>query len=419
MRILLLTQYFPPETGAAQLRLEDLARRLSSFGHEVTVLTSVPNYPRGRIFEGYRRRILVEEKRGGVRILRTWAYASQSRGFLRRLLNYFSFAFLAVLAGIFFGGKQDLLIVESPPLFLGISGSILSYWRRAPMILNVSDLWPESAVAMGILRNRIIIGAASALENFIYRRSYAITGQTEGIVRDIQARISNIPVELMTNGVDPARFILSSGKREKVREELKFGNACVVGYTGLHGLAQGLDTVLQAAQLLQDSNPEILFAFFGDGPDKSRLQYLSQDKKLRNLRFYPPYPSDAMPAIFSALDIAIVPLKNLPLFRGALPSKLFECMAAKLPIVLSIDGEARQLLQRAKGGLYVEPEDSAALACALAKLSGDASLRADFGESGSRYVFANHDREKIARRFVKLLPVRNAANVMQSTATES
>ncbi len=418
MRILLLTQYFPPETGAAQLRLEDLARRLLSFGHEVTVLTSVPNYPRGKIFEGYCGRIFVEERRDGLRILRTWAYASRSRGFLRRLLNYFSFAFLAILAGIFLEGKQDLLVVESPPLFLGISGLILSYWRRAPMILNVSDLWPESAVAMGILRNRIIIRAACGLENFIYRHSYAITGQTEGIVRDIQARISDVPVELITNGVDPNRFILSPGKREEMREDLKFGDSCVVGYTGLHGLAQGLDTVLEAAQMLQESNPEILFAFFGDGPDKSRLQYFSQDLRLRNVRFYPPYPSEAMPAIFSALDVAIVPLKNLPLFRGALPSKLFECMAAKLPIVLSIDGEARQLLQRAKGGLYVEPGNFTALAGALAQLSGDARLRADFGESGSRYVFANHDREEIARRFVKLLPVRDA-NEMQSAAIES
>src|ERR1700676_4060661 len=268
MRILLLTQYFPPETGAAQQRLVDIARRLDSFGHEVSVLTSLPNYPTGRIFEGYRARIFLEERQDGIRILRTWAYASPRLSFLRRLLNYFSFAFLATWFGLWRAGKQDVAVIESPPLFLGMAGVILTRLRRAPMILNVSDLWPESAVALGILRNRPIIRAATALENYIYRNSYAITGQSEGIVRDIRARVPDIRVELITNGVDPARFALSADKREEMRRHLGFGERCVVGYTGLHGLAQDLDTVLEAAQRLAKSNPEILFVFFGDGPER-------------------------------------------------------------------------------------------------------------------------------------------------------
>ncbi len=410
MRILLLTQYFPPETGAAQQRLEDLAKRLSSFGHEVTVLTSLPNYPKGQIFEEYRGRMFIQERRNGIRILRTWAYASRRRSFLRRLLNYFSFAFCAIWAGIFRAGKQDLVVVESPPLFLGISGLVLARWRGAPMIFNVSDLWPQSAVAMGILRNPVIIRAAQTLEGYIYRNSYAITGQTQGIVCDIRGRISKIPVELITNGVDPDRFVLPAGKREEMRARLTFGQLCVVGYTGLHGLAQGLDTVLEAAELMQVSNPEILFVFFGDGPDKSRLQAFAERRKLNNVRFFPPYPADAMPSVFSALDVAVVPLKNLSLFQGALPSKLFESMAAKLPVVLTIDGEARQLLERAGGGIYVEAENPVALAGAFSKLAADSSLRRDLGESGSRYVFAYHDRNEMAQRFAALLPRETKAS---------
>jgi glycosyltransferase involved in cell wall biosynthesis len=419
MRILLLSQYFPPETGAAQQRLADLAKRLALFGHEVTVLTSLPNYPTGRIFDGYRGRIFLEEQRDGIRILRTWAYASPKRSFLRRLLNYFSFAFLATWFGFWRAGRQDVMVVESPPLFLGIAGLILSRLCRAPMMLNVSDLWPESAVAMGILRNRPIIRAAIALENYLYRNSYAITGQSRGIVRDIKARVSNIPVELITNGVDPDRFVLSARKRDEMRRQFGFGDRCVVGYTGLHGLAQDLDTVLEAAQELAKSNPQILFAFFGDGPEKGRLRASAQERDLNNVCFFPPQPADSMPAILSALNMAVVPLKNLPLFRDVLPAKLFECMAAKLPIVLAVDGEARQLLERANGGIYVQPENPKALVEALNKLTGDPSLRQTLGENGSRYVFAHHDRTEMARRFANLLPKLNEPAFSQTNTKRS
>jgi glycosyltransferase involved in cell wall biosynthesis len=406
MRILLLSQYFPPETGAAQQRLSDLAKRLASLGHEVTVLALLPNYPTGRIFDSYRGRVFVEEQRDGIRVLRTWAYASPKRSFLRRLFNYFSFAFLAAWFGFWRAGKQDVIVVESPPLFLGIAGLILSRLRRAPMILNVSDLWPESAVALGILRNRTTIGAATALENYLYRKSDAISGQSQGIVRDIKVRVPETPVELITNGVDPARFVLSASKRDEIRSKFGFGERPVVGYTGLHGLAQDLDTVLETAHRLAKSNPEILFVFFGDGPEKGRLQASAKVRDLRNVCFFAPQPADSMPAILSALDIAVVPLKNLQLFRGVLPAKLFECMAAKLPIVLAVDGEARQLLERANGGIYVQPENPEAMVEALRTLSDDPSLRQTFGENGSRYVFAHYDRSEIAKRFAAMLPMK-------------
>jgi glycosyltransferase involved in cell wall biosynthesis len=184
-----------------------------------------------------------------------------------------------------------------------------------------------------------------------------------------------------------------------MRSRFGFGELCVVGYTGLHGLAQDLDTVLNAAQMLAKSNPEILFSFFGDGPEKGRLQASAKERDLKNVCFFPPQPADTMPAILSALDIAVVPLKKLSLFHEVLPAKLFECMAAKLPIVLAVDGEARQLLERANGGIYVQPENPESLVEALRKLSDDPLLRRTLGENGSRYVFANYDRTEIARSF--------------------
>jgi glycosyltransferase involved in cell wall biosynthesis len=175
-----------------------------------------------------------------------------------------------------------------------------------------------------------------------------------------------------------------------------------------------LDTVLEAAQTLAKSNPEICFAFFGDGPEKGRLQASAKERDLKNVCFFSPQPAAVMPAILSALDIAVVPLKNLPLFRDVLPAKLFECMAAKLPIVLAVDGEARCLLEQANGGIYVQPEDPATLADAIRKLSDDPSLRRELGENGSRYVFAHYDRTEIAQRFANLLPTKVTEPVLST-----
>ena len=405
MRILLLTQYFPPETGAAQNRLSDLAHRLVSAGHKVSVLTSMPNYPQGRVFEGYRGRMFLSETKGGSRILRGWCYVTQNRGFISRLLNYCSFAICAFFVGVLAAGKQDLIVVESPPLFLGITGVALSRWRGAAMILNVSDLWPESAVSMGILRSRSLIKLASALERCIYRCSYAITGQTEGIVEYIRSCASGMPVELVTNGVDPQLFSDAARERSDIRAEFGFENKFIVGYTGLHGLAQHLETLLEAAETLATANQGILFAFFGDGPDKHRLEKVAADKQLTNVVFFSPQARERMPGILASLDAAVVPLKNVPLFSGALPSKLFECMAAGLPIVLSAPrGEASALVECANAGICVPPENSTGLAEAIKSLALDPAFSRILGDNGRRYVCCHYDRQEIARRFMNLLP---------------
>jgi glycosyltransferase involved in cell wall biosynthesis len=247
---------------------------------------------------------------------------------------------------------------------------------------------------------------ATALEKYIYRNSLAITGQTEGIVEHIRRCVSTIPVELIPNGVDPSQFKNVAGQRQKMRAEFGFGDHLVVGYTGLHGLAQGLDTVLRAAEHLKDQSLSVRFVFFGDGPDKQRLRRLASAWGLTNVSFFPPQPADTMSALLSSLDVAIVPLRDLPLFRGALPSKLFECMAAKLPVVLAIgDGEACRLLRDANGGICVPPENAAAMARAVSQLASNPSLRQALGENGHNYVCSHYDRGEIAFRFSQLLLV--------------
>jgi glycosyltransferase involved in cell wall biosynthesis len=365
----------------------------------------MPNYPQGRIFDAYRGRLFSTETDGRMRVLRTWCYVSQNRRFVSRLLNYCSFAALSLLAGLLSSGKQDVIVVESPPLFLGLTGVLLSRWRRAKMILNVSDLWPQSAVSMGMLRNKTLIQIASAFENYLYHCSYAVTGQTEGIVQHIRSRTTDIPVELITNGVDPERYGNRNEERQTHRARFGFDRRFVVGFTGLHGLAYDFDGVLRSAELLQNKNSLILFAFFGDGPAKATAQEAARKRGLKNIAFFPPHPAEAMVGVLSSLDAAIIPLKNSAFFRGTLPSRLFECVAAKLPIVLAISpGEATHFVEQAKCGICVPPEDALAMAGAISQLASDSALCRTLGENGSRYVCAHYDRHEVAMRFLQLLP---------------
>lgn len=404
MNILILTQYYPPEPGAPQNRLSDLAMRLHRRGHRVTVLTALPNYPRQEIFPEYRGRLTMEETVDGIRIIRTWIYCSKKPTFFRRLLNYWSFALSSLLLGWRRTGRQDAILVELPPLFLGISGIVLALMKRAKCIINVSDLWPQSAIDMDVIRNQTVIALSTWLEEFIYRRADLLTGQTSGIVANIRRRFPSKQVELFTNGVDVDQFVTRSehSKRADVRDEFEWGNRFVVAYLGLHGLAQGLECAIEAAEFLANES-DILFVFFGDGPTKDELMQRVEERRIPNVRFYPTRSREKVRQILGAVDAALVPLRRLALFKGALPSKLFEAMASGIPVILSVDGEARELVERANAGIYVEPEDGRGIADAVLRLYRSPELRNELGTSGRAYVIRYFDRQKIALDFERLL----------------
>ena len=409
LRIVLLTQYYPPEVGAPQNRLSDLARRLAERGHAVTVLTALPNYPRGEIYAEYNGRYFVDEHIDGIRVIRSWVYATREKSFSRRLLNYLSFALTSIFWGIWKLGAQDIIVAESPPLFVGISAVILGKLKRAKFIFNVSDLWPASAVALGFLRNPMVIGLSRWLEEFIYWRADAITGQTEGIVDDIRRRVPRKRVDLITNGVDVQGFPAGTegSPRSDARAEYGCGKRFVVGYAGLHGLAQGLETVIEAADILR-GHGDILFVFVGDGPERERLIECAAQRKLANIKFLGPQARSQMARMYQMFDVAVVPLKRCSIFKGALPSKMLEAMAAAVPVVVSIEGEARLLVLRAQAGIAVEPEDARGIANAILQLSGDEAYRQALARNGRRYVEEYYDRRKIASRFEELLVQVNA-----------
>jgi len=402
MKILFLTQYCPPEVGAPQNRIFEFAKQLKKFGHEVTILTAMPNYPRGEIFEEYRGKKIVKETIDGIDIVRTGIYVTKREDFVKRLRNYLSFTWSSVFSGAKHIEKQDVIITESPPLFLGWSGYVLSKMKKAKFIFNVSDLWPESAVKLGVLNNKAMIRASTWLEEFCYRKAAAVTGQTKGIVDNIVSRgFDKNKVHIITNGVD-TEFFKKENRSEEFRESIGIKNKFAVVYAGIHGIAQGLEVLVDAAEIIKEEK-EIQIVFIGEGPEKPMLMNKVKEKKLENVSFLPMQDKKDMPKIIASMDATVVPLKKLDIFKGALPSKMFENLASEIPIVLAVEGEAENLINDAQAGIVVEPENSKEIAKAILKLHKNKELREDLGKNGRSYVMNNFSREAIARKLENIL----------------
>ena len=400
LRVTFLTHYFPPEVGPAQTRLHELAKRLIAAGETVTVVTGFPNYPAGEIFPGYRGKRFMEDTVDGIRVLRTWVFATRSRGFVGRLLNYFSFPIFSLLA-VRKLGQTDVIYVQSPPLFTGLAALWFSRLKRAPFVFNVSDIWPQSAVELGMLRNRFAIRLAEWLEHHIYRRAKRITVPTPGILERLVARgVPREKIFLLTNGVDTAAYNVTSPDRE-LAHRLGLDGHKVFMYAGLHGLAQGLDVILEAAKLTHD--PDVLYVLVGDGADKAALVAKVEAEGISNVKFLPIQPTATLPAVLNLAYATVIPLRRLDLFKAALPSKLFDSMAAGRPIVAPLWGEAAALVEAAACGLVVEPEDARAVQQAVEKLAADPALAARLGEQGRKYVVEHFNRDDIAKRLIKLL----------------
>ena len=399
MRILILTQHFPPETGAPQSRLYSLAHNLSDHGADISILTAMPNYPKMEVFTGYKGRFYIKENEGPLTIFRSYIHVRKSPGSAGRLLNYFSFVISSMIVGWIKTGKQDIIICESPPLFLGLTALFLKWNKKAELVFNVSDLWPESVEKLGIIKNKFLLRMAYSLERQIYRKSTLVSGQTQGIVDNIKARFPNVKTFWFRNGIDFAQFNTSAdGKEFRSMMSLSESDFVLV-YAGVLGHAQGLETVLDAAEKVKAQH-NIKFIIIGDGPEKDTLIHLAQEKNLENVVFIANKPRNEIPFIIAGCDAYIVPLKKLNLFLGAIPSKLFEPLAMGKPIILGVDGEARDLfINKGKCGLYYEPENSSSLEKCINSLANDKALAKELGENGKKYVRQNFDRRKIGDEF--------------------
>ena len=403
MKIIILSQYFPPEVGAPQNRLYELAVRLNNKGAEITILTAMPNYPQMKIHNEYKGKFYKKEVLNEFTIHRCWIFCSKSKGIFKRLLNYFSFVFTSFFIGWFKLKKADYLFCESPPLFLGISAFLLKKLKGAKLIFNVSDLWPESAEKLGLIKNKFLLKSATKLEEFLYRKSYIISGQTQGIVMNISKRFPQKKVYWLKNGVD-INLYNADVFNSNWRNQQGFSNDdFLLMYGGILGYAQGLEIILYAAEKLI-KNCNIKFIIIGSGPEKEKLIKLKNEKNLNNVFFYNTIPKNELFYIVKAIDAAIIPLLKLDLFKGAIPSKIFEYCAMSKPILLGVDGEARQLfIENGKCGLYFEPENTQNLIDKIQELSSDRILSQEFGENGFEYVKTNFNRDDIANQLWELL----------------
>ena len=393
--ITFLTQYYPPEIGAPQRRISDIAERFAASGHVVTVLTALPNYPTGRVFPSYGGLVRTEHL-NGVRVIRTWIYPTQKADYVRRLTSYFSFVLSSLVVGAATLSRSDFLFVESPPLFLGLAGVLLSRIKRARLIFNVSDLWPESAVRLEILRRGSLVHRlAEGLEQLLYRHAWVVSGQSKTILEDIGARSRATRVYHLSNGVDTARFA-PCPEDPALRSVLAPAGSCIAMYAGLHGLAQGLEQILDAAERL-GSESGIRFVLIGDGPERLHLQELATAAELRNLIFLGPLPSSEVPGYLASADVLLVPLKAF--IPGAVPSKLYESMATGKPVILIAGGEAAEIVLESRAGIVVNPGDIDSLVTALRTLRDDPPLRRLLGVNGNAKAIAQFDRGKIVQAF--------------------
>lgn len=402
MRILFLTQYYPPEVGAPQNRLHELALRLKSKGAEVEVLTAMPNYPKMEIEESYRGGQIKEEYIDGIKVYRSGIFVSKSSSIIHRLLNYFSFVFTS-----YFKGRKlvnyDFLLVESPPLFLGYSAMGLAKKLKAKLIFNVSDLWPESAEKLDLVSNKYLLKLAYDLEKRCYKKAKLVTGQTQGIVDDIKGRFPSKDVFWLPNGVD-----LEYYNPNQIKSDFRLKNGFEASdllffYGGIIGHAQGLEVILEAANQLKDY-PNIKFIVQGAGPEKERLLVLKEKLKLDNVFFFNAVNKNEMPSILKGVDVALVPLKKLELFTGAIPSKIFEALAMEKALLLGVDGEAKKhFIDKADSGYFFEPENVKDLVDKIIKLEQNPEELKRKGQNGRAYVNEYFNRNNIATSFYEKL----------------
>ena len=379
----MLTQYYSPEIGGAPVFLASLAVELKRQGHQVKVVTALPNYPTGKIFPEFCGKFVVREEREGIPVFRTWVYPTQSANVIPRLTNYFSFS-LSSLLSFHWVGQADVLFVDSPPLFLALTALLLARIKGIPWVMNVSDLWPDAVADSGLVRSNLLLGLAKKLEAFLYRTADFVGTVTEGICEILvkEKRVPKNKVLFLPIGVD-TRLFRPGPVDTALLEQYKLAGKSVFMYAGTLGHSYGLSLILKAADQLRD-RPDIAFIFLGDGPVREQLQRESAQLGLASVTFVSPLPLTEMPRWWSICRGALVTLKNQPVHESARPSKSLPPMASGVPIVFSGLGEMARIIKDGEAGLVVPAEQLEPFVEAIRRLADDKTLAHGLGENGRR-----------------------------------
>ena len=403
MHILFLTDNFPPETNAPATRTYGHCREWVNAGHEVTVVTCAPNFPKGRLFEGYHNRLWQREVIDGIRVIRVWTYITANEGFIKRTLDYLSYMVMAFLASLFIR-RIDIVIGTSPQFFTVCAAYMTSVVKRVPWVFELRDIWPESIRVVGAMTQNKVLGVLEKIELFLYRKASAIVSVTHTIREALLERgVNPDKTYVVTNGVDSTMFS-PRPKDDKLLKEYELNGKFVVGYIGTHGLAHALDTLLDAAKCLKTTRNGERFRLMllGDGAQKSNLRERALTEGLDNVVFIDSVLKDQVVRYWSILDASVIHLKRDELFTKAIPSKLFECMGMGIPVVHGVQGESALIVEREDVGLLFEPENPESLVKALLKLADNTELTLRFktnGPLGAR----KYERSSLALEMLRIL----------------
>lgn len=404
MHILYLSDSFVPENTAAAIRASEHACEWVSRGHDVTVLTCCPNFPRGEVFAGYKNRLLQRETINHINVVRVWTYIVPNAGVLKRVLDYVSYMISSVIGAMFIK-KVDFVLATSPHFFTPIAGYIISRMRRIPFIFEVRDLWPDSISAVKAINNRIIIKLLSKIESYLYKRADRIIVVTNS-TQDILVKRGILPEKICvaTNGINIDEYE-PDVNRIRYRAMLGYRDTdLVAAYIGTHGMAHHLETIIEAAQVTRNNN-DLKYLMVGDGAHKGDLVKRAKEKGLTNIQMLSEQPKKKIQNYLAAADVSMVLLKRAKLFETVIPSKLFEAMAMKKPVILGVLGESTVLVKQANCGIAITPESSRELADALVELQSNKEKIELLGENGRIYVAERFNRRKNAIKILNELHI--------------
>jgi glycosyltransferase involved in cell wall biosynthesis len=383
MKFVLLTQYYPPEVGGAQVLMSSFARELQLQGHEVRVITAVPNYATGKIFDGYRNRLTVRETREGIPVFRSWVYPAQSARLIPRLANYFTFCISSLLAFSWMG-NPDIVFVDSPPLFLSLTALLIARLKGARWVMNISDLWPDAVAESGMVDSGVLLALARELEKFLYRSADFVGAVTEGIHKILvngkgvpESKILFLPI-----GVDTQLFQPRSADQALLSRHSLSGKSVFL-YAGTLGHAQGLPLLLEAADRLR-FRQDIVVAFVGDGPVKARLLAECARRGFSNVIFADPVALTEMPRWWSISKAALVTLTDQAVHQSARPSKCLPALSSGVPVLFSGRGEMARILSDSQSGIVIAPEQVEPLVACILRIADDPALAHGLGENGRK-----------------------------------
>ena len=400
MRILFLTDNFPPETNAPATRTYEHCLKWINMGYKVTVITCFPNFPKGKVFEGYTNKLYQKENIDGITVIRVWSYITENNGFVKRIIDYISYALTSFLFGLFV--KTDLIIATSPQFFTAISGRMLSLFKRIPWVMEVRDLWPDSIAAVGSMnKSSMPFKILKKIEHHLYLSASKIVVVTDSfkkyVIKDHQ--ITPEKVGVFKNGV-----LISNFKKPKpndvmtLKESLGLKNKIIISYLGTHGLAHGLKFILESISKI--SNPDLHFLFIGDGAEKQNLIKYSKTLHSKNFTFLESVTKSEIPLYIDISDYSLVNLKKSDEFKNVIPSKIFENIAMYKPILLGVEGESKKLIDDYEVGVCFEPENKESFLNAIKDIQ---KLDRELFKVNCNKMLVDFERNNIAENLIKFI----------------